>query len=220
MAARKPSTRGLGAALAALPLLVPAVSALAPMDVVRAATPRHVDLQALAQAAARGDDEISAAHLRRLLSEHRGNFTLVDIRTPEQFAQAHIRGAVNVPLARLLDPAELVRLRKSPQVIVYSQTSDKQAQATALLRVAGVPALGLAGGLAGWAHALDKWSGERESFAIVRALNECPQASPQPMPSLQPAAPTEAAPPAKTPAAPAAPGTKSRARVNLRGMCS
>jgi rhodanese-related sulfurtransferase len=228
MSARRNSRSGragvLGSALAALPLLVPAVSALTPAQVALAAAPRHLDLRSLAQAAARGDDEISPEHLRELMRARRADFTLIDIRTPEQFERGHIRGAVNVPLAGLLDPAELVRLRKLPQVIVYSTTSDKQAQATALLRVAGVPALGLAGGLSGWAHALDRWSGERENYAIVRALNECPQVGPQPMPRLQaaPGAPatTGAQPSAAPPAAPPAAAGKSRGRVNLKGMCS
>ena len=219
MSARKASPRGLGAALAALPLLVPAVSALVPADVVWAATPRQPDLQVLAQAVARGEDRITPAHLRGLLTARRGDFTLVDIRSPADFAQGHIQGAINVPLARLFDPAELVRLRKSPQVIVVSRQIDQQAQAAALLRVAGVPALELAGGLAAWAHAVDAWSASREDYAIVRALNECPQAETSPMPSLQiPPTGTGATAPAPAPAAP--PVRHGTPRVNLKGMCS
>lgn len=218
-ARRASPARSLGAALAALPLLVPAVSALTPAGVAWAASPRQPDLQTLAQAAARGDDEISAARLRELLLARRGDFTLLDIRSAQAFADGHIDGARNVPLARLLDPAEVVRLRKSPQVIVYAESADKQAQAAALLRVAGVPALALAGGLAGWAHALDHWSGQRDQFAIVRALNECPQAAPAQMPALQPEAGAAAAPTAPVPSA--APPAKTRGpRVNLKGMCS
>ena len=207
----------LAAALRTIPLLVPAVAALSPVDVVWAAMPRDATLQSLAQAVARGDDAITPEHLRDLMLAHRGDFTLIDIRSARDFAEAHIQGAQNIPLPKLFDPAEIVRLRRVPQVIVYAETTDLQAQATTLLRVAGVPALGLAGGLSAWAKKIDAWASQRETFQIVRALNTCPQAGVAPIPMLDVVPPQEAASAA---AATAAPLPKVPARINLKGICN
>lgn len=217
--AKRPA--GLAAIVRTIPLLAPAVSALVPAQVALAAMPRDANLQALAQAVARGDDAITPERLRDLIVAHRGDYTLIDIRSPREFAQGHIQGAQNVPLAKLFDPAEIVRLRRVPQVIVYADTTDREAQATTLLRVAGVPALGLAGGLEAWAHKVTSWSADRRSYEIVRALNTCPQAAPSIMPALEAAAPAASQPAATAvPAAAPAVSGKPPARVNLNGMCN
>ncbi len=218
--AKRPA--GLAAIVRTIPLLAPAVSALAPAQVALAAMPRDASLQELAQAVARGDDAITPERLRDLIVAHRGDYTLIDIRSPQEFAQGHIQGAQNVPLPKLFDPSEIVRLRRVPQVIVYADTTDREAQATTLLRVAGVPALGLAGGLEAWAHKITAWSADRRSYEIVRALNTCPQAAPATMPALEAAVPAASQPAAAAPSSAATPagGTKPPARVNLNGMCN
>lgn len=205
-----------------LPLLLPAVSALAPLDAAIAASSKTADLQMLAQAAARGDDMVSAEHLRNLLVAKQGNFTLIDIRSPSAFAQGHIDGATNIPLPRLFDEQTIVRLRRSPQVIVYGDRTAKEAQAATLLRVAGVPARALDGGLLGWSNKLQAWSADAETFQIVRALNDCPSTIPHGIPPLNSAGvqPTTAAAPSSPVAdSVAAPSAKASGRIRLKGTC-
>lgn len=222
MSQAKPKKHALSlrAVARSLPLLLPAVSALVPMDVVWAAAPKGANLQALAQAVVRGDDTITPEHLRALLMAKRKDFTLIDIRSPAAFAAAHIDGATNIPLARLLEESAIVRLRRVPQVVVYGDRTEGEAQAATLLRVAGVPALALAGGLAGWAQKVQAWSGNSDTFQIVRALNDCPSAEPAAIPPLNSVVPqaVAVAQPASQ-AAPAATAIKPSGRVRLKGVC-
>lgn len=215
MAKTKTTTRALPilAAASAIPLLAPAVAAFSAGDVAQAATRDPAVLQAIAQAVARGDDAITPEHLRALILAKRRDFTLIDIRSPAAFAKAHIAGARNIPLPRLFAAGEIVKLRRAPQVIVYAETANGAAQAAALLRVAGVPALALAGGLEAWAHGLDVKAKEARSAAIVRALNACPKLTPAAIAPLSPS-------PGKTPTTPKKPvAPKGPPKVNLNGMC-
>ncbi|HQT46728.1 MAG TPA: rhodanese-like domain-containing protein [Acidocella sp.] len=199
------------------PSLPAAISALNPIGIAQAATPGDASLASLAQMIARGDDLVTPNYLKQRLLAARGDFTLVDIRDPADFAAGHISGAVNIPVAKLLDPAEIVVLRRKPQVIVYSGATDPAAQSAVLLRVAGVPAVALSGGLGAWANGLTQDTSQPQSAAIVRALNDCPELTPAVIPALN------AAPPAATPAAaPATPAPAAKPKpgpVQLNGMC-
>lgn len=210
-----PALPALAAAASAIPLLAPAVSAFSPIDIAFAATRDHAALQAIAQAVARGDDVMTPEHLRALILAKRRDFTLIDIRSPDAYAKGHIAGAESIPLPKLFAEDEIVRLRRLPQVIVYAETTDQEAQAAVLLRVAGVPALALAGGLEAWAHELSAEAKQKRTAATVRALNACPPLAPAVIPALTTG---PAAAPAQAPAAaPAAP--KTYPPLKLKGTC-
>lgn len=171
---------------------------------VRAADIDVGRLQALAQTVSRNDDQISAATLNDWIIKDRGDFRLIDLRAAADFSAGHIKGAVNIPLPRLIDAKELARLRAMPHVVVYAATSDQAAQAALLLRLAGVKALSLSGGFMAWAEQslMPRESADgvqaREAArraAVIRALNNCPRLPDAKIPPLQPAA---------APAAPAA----------------
>jgi rhodanese-related sulfurtransferase len=210
-------------AAAMTPSLPAAISALNPIAVAQAATPGDASLASLAQMVARGDDLVTPDYLKQRILAAQGDFTLVDIRDPADFATGHISGAVNVPLAKLLDPSEIVVLRRMPQVIVYSGATDPAAQSAVLLRVAGVPAMALSGGLGAWANGLTQDAGQSQSAAVVRALNDCPDLTPAVIPALGAAPPASALPaaaPAATPAAAPTPTAKPKSGpVQLNGMC-
>ena len=208
----------LAVAAATVPPLPAAVGALSPVGVAWAAgSDEGASLQTLAQTVARGSDAITPERLRKLILAQRRDYTLVDLRAPDSFTAGHIRGAVNVPLAKVLDADQVVKLRRVPQVIVYADTPEQSAQAAVLLRVAGVPALALAGGLQAWAGELKDQAAHPDTAAIVRALNECPQLTPTEM--AQPgASQTPVARPAES-AAPAARKPKGGAPISLKGGC-
>lgn len=212
---RTPTLSALAVAVGMITPLPAAVSALSPLAVARAASPRDASVQTLAQVVTRHEDAVTPKGLEALILAKRGDYTLIDIRTPQAFAAGHIHGAANIPLPRLVAAPEIVRLRKLPQVIVYADTTDQAAQAAVMLRMSGVPALQLAGGLEAWAHRLDKQAGQPESASVVRALNACPQPPAATIPPLNTTAP--AAAPAPAQGAPAAP--KKAAPVILNGMC-
>lgn len=213
----RPTNRlSLLAIVAAVPALPAAVPALSPLCVAWANASKSTSLQSLAQVVARGEDMITPEHLRFLILSNRRDFSLIDVRTQQEFVSGHIQGAMNISIPKLLEPAEVVRLRRMPRVILYADNTARAAEAATLLRVAGVPALTLEGGLVGWAQHLSSGAKRPETAAIVRALNLCPEITPASIAPLAPnptMAPTTAAP-STLPAKP-----KSKAPVNLNGMC-
>ena len=61
---------------------------------------------------------------------------LVDVRTPEEFAEAHIEGAINLPLSDIQAgtfPSDV----RSTKLYVYCRSGNRSAQATELLASAG-----------------------------------------------------------------------------------
>ena len=94
-------------------------------------------------------------HIQRI-----GN-PIVDVREPEEFADGHIPGAVNIPLGRLeIDvnshPAVVERegetrsLRERP-VVLYCLSGGRSARAAATLRRLGFAnPVSLAGGILAW----------------------------------------------------------------------
>ncbi len=205
----------LTAAAGAIPALPAALVVMAPASAALAAAPRGAAPATLAQAIARGDTTIAPKQVQAMILAQRRDFTLVDIRSPAAFAAGHIREARNVPLAKLGTPEEINVLRRSPQVILYGDTSVEAAEAAVMLRGAGVMARALSGGLAAWGKSVEAMAAKPEQAAMVRALNICPEVSVVPIQvpgTLQP--PAAAPAPAATP-----PATKAPGKMNINGMC-
>lgn len=70
--------------------------------------------------------------LQSIISE--GAF-LVDVRTPGEFAGAHVKGSVNVPLDRVV--AELVKFKNKKNIIVFCRSGNRSAQAKSILEQHG-----------------------------------------------------------------------------------
>ncbi|MFD7321453.1 rhodanese-like domain-containing protein [Streptomyces sp. NPDC059875] len=78
--------------------------------------------------------------------------TVVDVRTPGEYASGHVPGALNVPLDQL--GRAMPALREAAQrgeLLVVCQSGGRSAGACARLSAEGVPALNLAGGTGDWA---------------------------------------------------------------------
>ena len=61
------------------------------------------------------------------------NAVLLDVRTPEEFQQKHISGAVNLPLAEIDDRASAVIADKSTPVYVYCRSGRRSKSAMSKL---------------------------------------------------------------------------------------
>jgi rhodanese-related sulfurtransferase len=106
-------------------------------------------------------DAITSIELRKLLESSRAP-RVVDVRTPVEFATAHIAGSYNVPLD-VLDkhgPEIARRLDQDHEVVLVCRSGQRSTKAQALLRNAG-----LTGGRV-LEHGITDWEGQ--GFAVDR----------------------------------------------------
>lgn len=87
----------------------------------------------------------------RALRESDPQVRLIDVRTPGEFASAHIPGSYNVPLDLLREHRSELTARHGEQVVLVCASGTRADQARTLLETAGLDRLGvLRGGITGW----------------------------------------------------------------------
>ncbi|GGT67293.1 MULTISPECIES: rhodanese-like domain-containing protein [Streptomyces] len=102
--------------------------------------------------------------------------TVVDVRTPGEYASGHVPGALNVPLDRLGRALPALQAAAGRgELLVVCQSGARSEKARAQLSAHGIRALDLAGGTAGWAsrgHALARPEGApaRAGWAMERQV--------------------------------------------------
>lgn len=99
--------------------------------------------------------------------------TVVDVRTPGEYASGHLPGALNIPLDRL--GGALPALREvHGELLVVCASGARSLNACQVLAEHGIPALTLTGGTQGWAAAgqrLDRpAAGARTVWAMERQV--------------------------------------------------
>ena len=60
---------------------------------------------------------------------------LVDVRTPGEFADGHVKGSVNIPLDRI--PGQLAAFKGKKNVIVFCRSGNRSSQAKSILEQNG-----------------------------------------------------------------------------------
>jgi rhodanese-related sulfurtransferase len=83
-----------------------------------------------------------------LASRLSGGAVLFDVREPAEYDEAHVDGAVLVPLATV--PDELGRFPAEGPVHVICRSGARSARAVEFLRTQGVDAINVAGGTLAW----------------------------------------------------------------------
>lgn len=96
--------------------------------------------------AAEDGDEIPPKAVRDMVNGK--SATLIDVRTPAEFAQANIRGSKNIPLAEL--EKRLHDIDKNKEVIITCRTGMRAKKALGILRKKDIQAKMLKGCLEGW----------------------------------------------------------------------
>ena len=102
----------------------------------------------------RSRDALEPVPAAELLERARhGLVTVVDVRPPQEYAQGHIAGALNIPLEQL--KKRLKELPRDREVVAYCRGPwcVLSFEAVARLRKAGVQARRLADGLPEWRRA-------------------------------------------------------------------
>lgn len=125
------------------------------MDIMRARNVFFlmvVLLFAAAQVCAAGHKKITAQELISVVEADDEPVTLIDVRTPEEYGQGHIPGAILVPLDTIKD------LKKLPgsdgRVIIYCRSGKRSLAAIGILADKGITAVEeLEGGINAWKEA-------------------------------------------------------------------
>lgn len=73
------------------------------------------------------------ADLRSIIGQ--GAF-LVDVRTPAEFAEGHVKGSVNIPLDKVV--LELPKFRNKKNVVVFCRSGNRSGQAKTILEQNGI----------------------------------------------------------------------------------
>ena len=71
----------------------------------------------------------------------------MDVRTPEEFADGHYPGAINIPHESILDGLNQLGVTTSTAVILYCRSGNRSGQAEQALREKGFTEARNAGGL-------------------------------------------------------------------------
>ncbi|MEU3713699.1 rhodanese-like domain-containing protein [Streptomyces catenulae] len=94
--------------------------------------------------------------------------TVIDVRTPGEYAGGHLPGALNIPLDHLDRALSGIRdAADRRDLLIVCASGARSARACALLAERGVPAATLDGGTAGWAAA--GYEVERPAACEIRA---------------------------------------------------
>jgi rhodanese-related sulfurtransferase len=112
---------------------------------------------------------LAPAQVRARLTE----FTVLDVRTPGEYATGHIPGAHNVPLDRLREAVPVLQRAGHPELLIVCASGARSERARAELTAAGIEAAHLTGGTSAWVsegHALDGPSGARNVWPMERQV--------------------------------------------------
>ncbi|MFI8460675.1 rhodanese-like domain-containing protein [Kitasatospora sp. NPDC085464] len=103
-----------------------------------------------------------------------GQLTLIDVRSPGEYAAGHIPGALNIPLDRLDGALPALRdAAEQHELAVVCAAGPRAEQACRRLADAGIPTLTLSGGTNAWSgagQALDQAPGARRAWAMDRQV--------------------------------------------------
>lgn len=101
----------------------------------------------------KGYSDLKVAEFESMLSDDQ-SVQLVDVRTPEEYAEGHLRGAINIDWYAddFLSMTDALLLKDRP-VLVYCRSGRRSAEASAKLGKAGFKVHNLLGGYLGWTEA-------------------------------------------------------------------
>ena len=96
-----------------------------------------------------GYRQVSAAEAIAMMEEETG-YLILDVRTPEEFAEKHIPGAVNIP-NEAIGTEEIPELPQKDQLIlVYCRSGNRSKQASEKLAALGYTNIVEFGGINDW----------------------------------------------------------------------
>ncbi|MGE4453640.1 MAG: rhodanese-like domain-containing protein [Sphaerochaeta sp.] len=96
-------------------------------------------------------EKISAQSAFSMMQE-RDDLLVIDVRTPQEFAEGHIQGAINVPLQTIQDGDVSALPSKDQTLLVYCRSGNRSATASKALDTMGYSAVYDFGGILSWPY--------------------------------------------------------------------
>ena len=78
------------------------------------------------------------------------NIFLLDVRSGWEYSDYHIHGAANIPVQVLASPENLAKIPKGKKIVVYCRTGVRADRALSILKVKGIDAVNIRGGVVAW----------------------------------------------------------------------
>ncbi len=75
---------------------------------------------------------------------------LLDVRSPGEFAEGHLAGAVNVPVNELEATLSSLPVDRNREIVVYCRSGLRSSRARTILLKAGFAKVGDLGGMSNW----------------------------------------------------------------------
>ncbi|NQT09521.1 rhodanese-like domain-containing protein [Candidatus Bathyarchaeota archaeon] len=95
--------------------------------------------------------DVTVAEAKTLIEE-RPDMVILDVRTPSEFDDGHIEGAINIPVDYLAE--RLNELSKDNELLVYCRTGNRSARAVGILDESGFTKIfHMDAGITGWIDA-------------------------------------------------------------------
>ncbi len=74
---------------------------------------------------------LSGYNKDELVSYIKNNAFLVDVRTPEEFAEGHVSGSTNIPLDQVEN--QLEKFKNHSEIVVFCRSGNRSGQAKVIL---------------------------------------------------------------------------------------
>ena len=96
-------------------------------------------------------EQITPAEARALMDSEEG-YIILDVRTPEEFAEGHIEGAILLPDYEIGEKAESLLTDKDQLILVYCRSGRRSKNAASELAALGYTNIKEFGGIIDWEY--------------------------------------------------------------------
>ena len=145
-------TRALALSVAALATVSIGLAGCSSSEAGTATAPATVQGPAAPVAAPSAPERVDAARFAEVVTSP--GVTVIDVRTPEEFAAGHIEGAVNYNVEGPDFSAQIAGLDPAGTYAVYCRSGNRSQPAVAAMSQAGIPGIyELESGIVGWESA-------------------------------------------------------------------
>ena len=94
-------------------------------------------------------NKLSASEFQQAITDKKGK--LVDVRTPEEFAEGHIESALNIDFKKKTFPSYISTMAKDEPILIYCRSGNRSGKAALIMQALGFKEITeLAPGFKGW----------------------------------------------------------------------